>query len=173
MYVLEIPDGRGRLSFRQEEQSEIVVGVAVRWCNGESPVEFFLRQVGLPRRSVEVGQIDMCLDRFGVECQGTFESGQRAIVLVLAATNNSEQIVSINAGGVCLEELLRSGLRFRQLTLLNQRFCRPERGILGRSARLGWLRQQCYWYSNQKGEQPSAEILKRNRHRMNGLTVAF
>ena len=43
-------------------------------------VKFLLRQVGLSRRSVEIGEIDMCLDRIGVERQGASESGaQRSV----------------------------------------------------------------------------------------------
>ena len=83
-----------------QDQAEIIVGFTVGGVEAQDLAKLFLRQVEFFLSDVYVPEIVMSPEGIGIERQRMLQCFQGVVVVLLAAVNDSKQVVTLDAGGV-------------------------------------------------------------------------
>ena len=110
-----------------QDQAEIVVGLAVAGINTQDLSKLFFRQIEFFLSDVNVSQIVMSSSGIGIELQRVLKRFQSVVVVLFAAVCDSQQVVTLHAGGIQLELLLDLHFSFGDRSLAQQGLSLEER----------------------------------------------
>ena len=90
MHPLKVGDGLGRQTPGHQDQTEIVVGLAIAGINAQDLSKLFFRQIEFFLSDVNVSQIVMSSSGIGIELQRVLKRFQSVVVVFLAAVRDSQ-----------------------------------------------------------------------------------
>ena len=102
MHTLKERNGLGRRAIGHQKHTQVVIGVTIRRLKTQNSPEFLFREVEFLLFRKKVSQIVVCLGRVRSKMQGFLECIDGIRVILLVAFDNSQQVVTVNAGRVLL-----------------------------------------------------------------------
>ena len=128
MHTLKVRNGLGRRPIGHQKHTQVVIGVAIRRVKAQNSPEFFFREVKFLLVGVNIPKIIVSLCGVRSKLQGFLECLEGIRVILLVAFDNSQQVVTVNAGRIPLEFLQHCGLGLIKMALLHHLFHLRESG---------------------------------------------
>ena len=90
-------DRREWRAFCEEEQSKVVVGVAIRWLDLQNSAELLLCGINLLLGEVEISEIIVRRCGVWIKFQGSLESFKGLVIVFLVSVDDAEKVAGFDA----------------------------------------------------------------------------
>ena len=94
--LLQVANRREWRAFCEEKQTEVVVGVAIRWSDLQNSAELLLCGINLLLGKVEIAEIIVRRCGVGVEFQGSLESFESLVIVFLVGVDDAEKVAGFD-----------------------------------------------------------------------------
>src|SRR3954462_5470373 len=95
--LLQVANRREWRAFCEEEQTKVVVGVAIRWLDLQNSAELLLCGINLLLGEVEIAEIIVRRCGVWIKFQGSLESFKGLVIVFLVSVDDAEKVAGFDA----------------------------------------------------------------------------